>query len=285
MHEWAGRMGEKDMRAVLLFAAITFVVLPVLPNESYGPWGVWNPRNIWLMVVLVVGMSLAGYVLYKVFGAGAGSALSGLLGGLISSTATTVTAARRMRGDPRHTGPALLVIMVASCVVYGRVLTEIAVAAPEFFPTAVWPVGGMMAVSAMLAGAVWVSTRKESVGLPPPENPTELRSALVFAGLYALVLLAVEAGQVYLGDRGVFAVAAVSGLTDMDAITLSTSRLVARGELEAGPAWRAILLAAVSNLACEAGMAGVLGGRPLMLRVAGLYAVQALAAGAMAWMW
>jgi uncharacterized membrane protein (DUF4010 family) len=285
LHAWAGRVGDPDMRAILLFAAITFVVLPVLPDRGFGPFGVWNPRNIWLMVVLVVGLSLGGYVAYKLFGAQAGSVLSGILGGLISSTAATVGSARRSREADEYAGPAALVIVIASCVLYGRVLTEISVASPTLFQTAVWPIGIVMAVSAAMAAAVWLTARRDGESLPEQENPTQLKSALFFAALYAMVLLAVAVGREYWGTRGVYAVAAISGLTDMDAITLSSARMVSAGEIEAAAAWRAVLLASISNLVFKTGAVAVLGSRRLLWRVAAVFGAQAVAAGLVMVLW
>lgn len=277
LHAWASRLGDRDMRAVLLFGAITFVVLPVLPDRTFGPFDVLNPRQIWLMVVLVVGISLGGYVAYKLVGPRAGTVLAGLLGGLVSSTATTVSYSRRARGNPAYEGPAQLVIMLASGVVYVRVLAEISVVAPGFVGVAAGPMGVMLAVSLGLAFAVWVSSRNGGGELPERENPTELRVALYFAGLYAAVLLAVAAGKHYLGDRGLYVVAGLSGLTDMDAITLSTSRMVVEGAVAESAAWRAIVVAAISNLVFKAGVVGAVGGPRLFRKVAVLMGVQVLA--------
>lgn len=285
LHGWAAKVGDEDMRAIMLFAAITFIVLPVLPDRVYGPLGVLNPHNIWLMVVLVVGISLGGYVAYKVLGAQAGAALSGLLGGLISSTATTVTYARRSREADGFVGPALLVIMIASGVVYARLIAEISVVAPSFLPEAAWPLVIMFVLTEGLALAVWVSERRAAQALPDQQNPTELKSALFFAALYGVVLLAVAAGKAYLGNRGVYAVAAVSGLTDMDAITLSTARLVESGEMGARAGWEAILVAAISNICFKAGMVVALGSRRLAGPVAALFAVKVAVAVGLIMMW
>jgi len=285
MHEWAGKLGEKDMRAILLFAAITFVVLPVLPDRTFGPMDVLNPRQIWLMAVLVVGISLGGYVGYKLVGKGAGTVLAGLLGGLISSTATTVSYARRARESRVYEKPAVLVIMLASTVVYARMLTEIFVVAPGFLPVAARPIGVMMGVSITLSLVVWLSVRTDGGELPEPENPTELKPALLFAALYAVVLVAVAAGRRYLGDSGIYAVSSLSGLTDMDAITLSTSRLASEGGLDERTAWRAIIVAALSNQVFKLGVIGVLGGRRLFWKLAVLFGVKIVVGiGLLIWM-
>lgn len=276
LHGFTGRLGDKDMRAIMLFAAITFIILPVLPDKTYGPLSVLNPHNIWLMVVLVVGISLGGYIAYKFFGAGAGTVLSGVLGGLISSTATTATYSRRAADNPDSCRPALLVIVIAGCIVYARVLAEVSLVAPDFFQHAAPPLLIMLGSSAVLAVGIWLATRGDAGKLSEPENPTQLKSALIFAALYALVTLAVAAGERYFQNRGLFVVAAISGLTDMDAITLSTSRMVKEGSVDPTAGWRAIIIAGISNLIFKTGIVASLGGRKL-LRLAGAVAAVQIA--------
>ena len=130
LHAFAKRIGEQDVTAIMQFVLISLVVLPVLPNRTFGPYDTLNPFQIWLMVVLIVGISLVGYVGYKLLGARQGALLGGVIGGLVSSTATTVSFARRAAATPASAGLAALVIMVASGVVYGRVMTEVSVIAP-----------------------------------------------------------------------------------------------------------------------------------------------------------
>ena len=133
MHSIARRLEDPDFRAIMQFVLITLVILPILPNQAYGPYQVLNPFKIWLMVVLIVGISLGGYIIYKFFGEKAGTLVGGILGGLISSTATTVSYARRTSKAPEASALAALVIMVASTIVFGRVLILIGASAPEFF--------------------------------------------------------------------------------------------------------------------------------------------------------
>ena len=276
LHGLAARIGEKDMRAIMLFAAITFIVLPVLPDRTYGPLDVLNPRNIWLMVVLVVGISLGGYVAYKIFGGTKGTVLAGILGGMISSTATTVTYSRRASDDARHMRSAALVILLASTVVYVRLMTEVGVVAPGFLPSAVVPLGVMMATAIASAVVLWFISSREVESLPEQENPTQLKPALVFAALYALVLLGVAAARKYFGTAGIYVVAAISGLTDNDAITLSTSRLVEQGGLAPETGWRAIVIAVIANIIFKTGIAAGLGGKKLLGLLGILMGIQVL---------
>jgi uncharacterized membrane protein (DUF4010 family) len=276
LHGLIARIGDKDMRAIMLFAALTFIVLPVLPNRPMGPLDVWNPRGIWLVVVLVVGISLGGYVAYKVLGSRGGTLAAGILGGLLSSTATTVSYSRRARENASYAGPAMLVINIATFIVYARVLIEIAAFGPNLIPLAAAPIALMGAAAAVGVGIGWIMEPKNGNGLPAPENPTQLKSALVFAGILALVLLAVEAGRRWLGTGGVFAVSGLAGLVNLDAITLSNARLAQAGRLDPHAAWRAIVVALLANLLFKLVVAGVIGGRPLLVRLGGCFALQAV---------
>jgi uncharacterized membrane protein (DUF4010 family) len=129
LHAFANRIGERDIAAIMQFALITLVVLPVLPDRTFGPYDTLNPFHTWLMVVLIVGIGLVGYVAYKLFGAREGAVLGGVIGGLVSSTATTASFARRAASAPAGAGLAALVIMIASAIVYARVITEVSVVA------------------------------------------------------------------------------------------------------------------------------------------------------------
>lgn len=274
LHAFVRGLEERDVRAMMQFALITLVVLPILPDRTMGPFNVFNPYHTWLMVVLVVGISLAGYVAYKLLGTVRGTLVAGLLGGAISSTATTASYARSVRGAPH--GPvstAALGIMLASMVSLVRVLIELRVVAGVHFYDMAAPIGAMFLTLFLLAIALWAVARRDSAELPPPENPTELKSALIFGALFAGVLIASAAAKTHLGERGIYAVAVVSGLTDMDAITLSTGRLVSAGEVLPATGWRAVLIAAMANLCFKAGIVGVIGSRRLFGAVAALYAI------------
>jgi len=285
MHRWVDRIGDDDLRAIMRFVVITLVILPVLPNRDYGPYDVLNPYEIWWMVVLIVGLSLAGYLAFKLFGERTGTALAGILGGLISSTATTVTYAQASRATPRSSRVAAVVVLIASSVVFARVLVEIGAVAPGIFATAGPPLAAMFGFMVLLSVGVWFLGRSEESTAPSHENPSELKSALIFGFLYALVLLAVAAAEEHLGDRGLYAVAFLSGLTDMDAITLSTAQLAKDARIEVDTAWRLILVASLSNLLFKLGIVAVLGNRRLLLRVGAYFAVAAAGGLAIFFLW
>ena len=285
MEGFANRLTRGDLKSIMQFAAIALVVLPVLPNRTYGPYGVLNPFEIWLMVVLIVGISLAGYVLYKLLGARAGTLLGGVLGGLISSTATTASYARRAKDNPTLAPQVALVVMIASTVAYGRILIEVAVAAPRVLPAMAPPLLVVALANVAICGVAVLPLWGHAGDLPAQDNPTELRMALIFASLYGVIIFAVAAAGDAYGDAGLYGVALLSGLTDVDAITLSTANLVEAGRLGAGPGWRAIVLASLSNLVFKGVLAGVLGGRALLLRLAPLFAASIAAGAAVLQLW
>ncbi|MCI0663754.1 MAG: MgtC/SapB family protein [Acidobacteria bacterium] len=278
LHGAVARLSDDDLKAIMQFALISLVILPVLPNQAYGPYAVLNPRNIWWMVVLIVGINLSGYIVYKFFGEKAGLIMGGVLGGLISSTATTVSYSRRTEHDPDTIRPAAIIIAVASAIVFGRVILEIATVAPAFLTVAVRPLAVMMLAMAISACAMWFWGRGKTEAMPSQENPSELKSALLFSLLYAVILLAIAFAKERYGSRGLYFVAGLSGLTDVDAITLSTSQMVNLGRISADQGWRLIVIATMSNLIFKALMVATLGHRQLLVRVSGSFGL-ALAVG------
>lgn len=267
MHRFVNAMGDHDMTAVMQFVVITLIVLPLLPNRTYGPYKVLNPYDIWRMVVLIVGISLAGYVAYKLLGQKAGTFLGGILGGLISSTATTVSYARRSREAPDIHGLAVFVIVIASAITYARVLIEIAAVAPRHLNAMGPPIGAMLGWMLLIAGALYFLARRHEAKIPDPSNPAELKSALIFGALYAVVIFAVGAAKQHLGEGALYGIAIASGLTDMDAITLSVARMVDQQRIDPSSGWQLILVASLSNLAFKAGAAVFLGGWRFGVRV------------------
>jgi uncharacterized membrane protein (DUF4010 family) len=287
LHGLALRLGDRDFRAIMQFVLLALVILPVLPDRTYGaaPFNVLNPRQVWLVVVLVVGINLTGFLACRFVGARGGILLSGVLGGLVSSTATTVSLARRARNSDTFTASAAAVIVLASTIVYVRVLTEIAVVAPEHWVRMSGPIGIMLGVSAILAVSLWFGERRGIAALPEQSNPTEIGSALAFGAIYAIVLVGAAAARHTFGDRGLYAIAAISGLTDMDAITLTVGRMAQEGLTGVGSAWRAIVIATMANLLFKFLVVLALGGRRLGMVVGAVFGATVLAAAAMLAWW
>jgi uncharacterized membrane protein (DUF4010 family) len=264
------RLTARDMRVIMQFALISLVILPVLPDRTYGPYQVINPRNIWLMVVLIVGIGLSGYIAYKFFGEKTGLLLSGLLGGMVSSTATTVSFSRQSKLSKSDCRTAAIVILLASTVVYVRVMLEMAAVAPSLLQVAAGPITVLLLIGLAAVAIFSRWSQKAGEKLPEPTNPSELKSALFFAILYGFVLFMValttdKFGQ--FGNRGLYLVAFISGLTDVDAITLSTAQLVRLDRLPVSEAWRLVVAAVLSNLFFKLGTVLFLGARLLKVQL------------------
>jgi uncharacterized membrane protein (DUF4010 family) len=285
IHGFVKRVGAPDLNAIFRVVLVAMVILPVLPDRSYGPYDVINPFEIWTMVTLIVGISLGAYVAYKLLGERTGTIVTGLLGGLISSTATTLSYARSARSNPGSAGSAAVVILIASAVVMVRVLFEISVMAPSFLRDAWIPLGIFLAIVGLVAAAAVALLLSAPAGAVGVEAPADIKSALIFGGLYAAVLLGVAFAREHLGNTGLYAVAALSGLTDMDAITLSSAQLVNAGTLDASHAWRMIVLGAIANLGFKGVAVAMLGTRQLLVRVAVGFGVSAVAGGALILFW
>lgn len=287
LHGLVSRLGGGDVRAIMQFVLLALVVLPVLPDATFGPYAVFNPREMWLMAVLIVGLSLAGYIALKFFGERAGIVAGGLLGGLISSTATTVSWSRLTRGRPEAARAAALVIVIASAVVYARVLAEIAAVARPFLAVAAPPLLVLALAMVMSAAVLSLRTRDEAPARVDGQQPASLKTAFSFAALYVVVLLAVAFVNERMGARGLYAVSVVSGLTDVDAITLSVARLVGSGQIGPDQGWRLVVVGVLSNLVFKGAMAAALGDPRLRRFVVLLFALQVLVgAGLLAfWGW
>jgi uncharacterized membrane protein (DUF4010 family) len=278
MHTLALKIGDRDFAAMMQFALISLVILPVLPDRAYGPLDVLNPFKIWLMVVLIVGLSLGGYVVYKLLDARAGIWASGILGGVISSTATTVSVARGSRAAAGRAAPAAFVVVLASAVVFVRLGILISATAPEFLRASAVPLAAMGGVLLLFAVLALRGHGREPAAVPVQTNPSELGPALLFGALYAAVLLAAAAANRHFGAGGLVVTAVISGLTDMDAITLSIAQMVNAGTVDPRAGWRLVLLAAVANLGFKAGAVALLGGPALFRRVGLCFGGAALAA-------
>jgi len=285
LHRFVAAIGEKDIKAIMQFVLVTLVILPVLPNKAYGPYAVLNPFKIWLFVILVVGMSLGGYVMFKFVGSRAGTWLGGILGGIISSTATTVSYARRSRETPDAARAAALVIMIASTVLYARLLVLIGTVTPGTFPQVALPLTAMLLACMVITGAAALWHRKSSVKIAQPENPAELKTALLLGALYALIRFGSAAARDHFGASGLYAVAILGGLTDVDAVALATAQSVTGEDAASGTTWRAIVIASMSNLVFKGGIVAVLGGRELLRLILMLFGVTLLAGVAILCLW
>jgi len=258
------RMSRHDLLSVLQFAVLALIVLPLLPNRNYGPYGALNPHQIWWMVVLIAGVGLAGYAALRLVGQQRGAVMLGLLGGLVSSTATTLSFSRHARASHEMMPIAVIVIVLANLVVLVRLGVLAAVLAPSVLAQLLPVLAGGLVAGGL--GAAYGVRRLQPHGELPAlamGNPTELRTALGFGLMYGVVLLAAAWLSDWLGTRGLYAVALVSGLTDVDAITLSSLRLLNLDKLSVSVAVNVITLAVLANLAFKSALTLVIGGWPM----------------------
>ena len=273
LHGFVQRIGKRDIQAIFRLVLIAMVVLPVLPDRNFGPFGVLNPSHIWLMVVFIVGISVGSYLIAKFLGTKTGFLLGGIFGGLISSTATTISYARRSKTTPETSSLAAMVIMIASAIVFVRVGFEVAVVAPGILPYVLPQFAVMGVFMAIIAAVAWFFAGDGREVLQETKDPSDFRAAVAFGALYAFVLVSVAAAKEFFGNQGLYVVAALSGLTDMDAITLSTARLIEADRVGIDTGWRMMMLGAMSNILFKTGAVAVLGNRRLFYRVALLFGI------------
>jgi uncharacterized membrane protein (DUF4010 family) len=267
LHGITRALTHKDLISILQFAALSFVILPILPDTNFGPFDTINPHQIWWMVVLISGVPLAGYAALRIAGSQHGAPLIGLFGGMVSSTATTMVSPRHARADAELARTATVVILLANLMVMLRLLLVTGVVAPTLLWSLAIVFGPGIVFGLVVAAIAWRG-HADGPALPMPEvsNPTELKTALTFGALYAFVLILSAWLQDIAGSRGLYAVALASGLTDVDAITLSSLRLHNQERLAEVEAVMSIVLATLSNLAFKSGLVVSIGGAPLARR-------------------
>jgi uncharacterized membrane protein (DUF4010 family) len=275
----AQTLSKEDVASTLKFLIVAVVVLPLMPDRTFGPLDVLNPYDVGRLMVLISALSFVGYAGLRLLGPERGLGLTGVVGGLVSSTAVTLSMAGRAREREELCAPAALAVVLASTIMFVRVYAIVAVVNPALASQVALPMAA--AALAGLTGSLWLwlGSRRAAVGGGPVafKNPFELFQALKFALLFAAVLVGSKAAAVHLGTAGTYAAGVLAGTTDVDAITLSMARL-AGGEVAPRVAATTIFLGTASNTVVKAGMAAVIGGLAFGRRVA-VPLVAMLAAG------
>jgi uncharacterized membrane protein (DUF4010 family) len=286
IHAWTRGFTDADIRGTLQFIAITGVILPLVPNREFGPFSAFNPYSTWLMVVLISGLGFAGYVAMRLLGASAGIGLTSLLGGLASSTATTLAFSRRSREDPALSRHYALAVVAACSTMLPRLLVAIGVFNADLAWRLLPPFALMLAPALVYGGWFLIVSRRagpEAVAAPAISNPLSLATAIKFAALYAGIGFLVKAAASLELLRGtLFPLSFVSGLTDVDAISLSVVGGANSGDIPMPAAARAILIAAISNTLLKAGLTLTLGS-PALSRMAGSVLGLTAMCGAAGW--
>lgn len=276
----ARALSETEIHATIRFLAISVLIAPIAPDREIGPYGALNPRELWLTVVLISGLSFLGYWLVKALGTGRGAMATGLVGGLASSTATTLSLSRRVKEGANPSSAAAGVLM-ANVMMLARVALILGAVAPAAL-VAVAP-SLAAAAAAGIAAAIGIFRRTPRDGESPAVtlgNPFELKPALVFAAILAAISVAAAAGADAFGSLGLFGIAAMSGLADLDAIALSAGRQAGGGAIAPGVAGAAVLIAIVANAVTKGAMAMGVGGKNLGGPVIATFALMAISGAA-----
>ncbi len=278
IHDWTRAFTPADIRGTLQFVAITGVILPLVPNRTFGPFDAFNPYSTWLMVVLISGLGFTGYIAMRLFGTRAGILVTSLFGGLASSTASTLAFSRRSREEPELSLEYAFAVVVACTVMLPRIAIIVFLLSPAL-ALRIAPVFGLMMVPALLYAVWqgWVARRAEkgAVATPAMSNPLSLATAIKFALLYAVIAFLVKAATQLDWQAGLLPLSFVSGLTDMDAISLSMANNTRSEAVSLDLAARAVILAGVANSLLKAALAAGLGSPLLRKRAGGVLLVTA----------
>ena len=266
LHRMARRVEPADVEATLTFAVISVIILPLLPNQTFGPppIDVINPYKIWLMVVLIAGLNFLGYVLVKALGNEHGVVLTGILGGLVSSTAVTLSFSERSRREPEMSKAFVLAIIVAWTIMFVRVVVIVGVVNIALASGLALALGWMAAAGLVVSLNLWRQTKTRETGVVTAgANPFELSEAIKFGLLFGVVMVLARVAESYLGATGLYLAGAVAGLTDVDAISLSMANLSLISADSLTIAERTIVIAVISNTLVKSGIGLFLGAPPL----------------------
>lgn len=276
LHRLAGAISEEEILSILKFAVVAVVLLPLLPTTAVDPWQAVVPRQVGWVVVILCAVSLGGYLLVRFLGTRAGWALAGLVGGLVSSTAVTLSFASRAREVPALTRSLAVGILLASTVLYLRGLFLIGVFDLDLALFLLPRLAALFVVSLVFAGLLYRREAGEEPKLAEIGNPVELGRAFALAALFAAILLATRIGEQELGTRGLWATGALGGLLDVDSVAVAVARMRSQGIVPVESAGGAWLLATLTNLVLKAGVVASVGGAGLLRRVGPAFATLAV---------
>jgi uncharacterized membrane protein (DUF4010 family) len=262
LHTFVGKISMDDIYATIKLGIITVIILPLLPDETVGPLDVLNPRLIWYMVIFISGISFIGYVLIKIFGKDKGIPLTALMGGLVSSTAVAVSMSRKSKSNVSLSDEFANGIIIASAVMYPRVLIVTSVLNISLLSNLWLPVLIFTAAGFAISYFFYKKGSEKKTDSIEVKNPFKLKSALLFGLVFAIVIFASKAAQVYIGTGGIFAASALAGITSVDAIVLALAKLSGEN-LSERIAVAAILVATISNNIVKAAIAYFAGSEEL----------------------
>lgn len=281
LHELSKKISRDDVIATVKFLLVAVVVLPLLPDQAHGPYGVLNPWKIGVNVTLIAGVSFVGYAASRIMGPGRGLLVTGIVGGLASSTAVTLASSQRTRETPELATAAALSITAASTVKTIRVVLLVAATNPALLKPMLGPFLAMAVAGVAASGLLYLRTRtkKKDGHEPKLSNPFELSESLKFGAAIVVVMLVSRWAQDEFGNVALYLTSLLAGLADVDAITLSVAGMAKKQEVAATVAVAAIYVAVLANTLTKQGITMVIGTRALAVRVAAASALMLAAGG------
>jgi len=269
LHGFVKKLNKEDIYSTLKFAIIAFIILPFLPNHPYGPYGVFNPYKIWMIVVLISAISLVGYLAMKFIGAKKGMGLTGFFGGFVSSTAVSMSMSQTSKTVTKIVNPFVFAMVIASSTMFFRVLVVVGILNKALIGKLLIPLLAMGITGAVSAFVLWkkkngVSEKDKQLKI---HSPFTVGPALKFALFFIIVLFVAKIGSVYLGSKGMYLTALLSGLADVDALTVSVAELTSAGSVAADVGVTAIVIAVITNTMVKAGIANIFGGKEFKKKI------------------
>lgn len=266
LHTFAHRVGETEFYDTLKFVAIVFVVLPILPDKTFGPLDVLNPYQIWLVIVLISSISFASYVGIKALGPKRGIGVGGFLGGLISSTAVSMTFSELSKKSTKVVSPFVFAILIASSAMFIRVMVTVSVLSPDLLVHVQFPMAAMACTGFLFTSYYWFKKEGQPVENLTTErlnleSPFQLKSALKFGLFFAAMIFISKFSVTYFGNNGIYLTSFLSGIVDVDAISVSMANLSSSGAITMDTAATGITIAAMTNTLSKGVLVFIFGSR------------------------
>jgi uncharacterized membrane protein (DUF4010 family) len=277
LHGWVSKLDRQELEATLKLLLISVVMLPVLPDQGFGPWQMINPYHVWWMVVLIAGISYLGYFAIRIAGDRHGPVVTGAFGGLVSSTAVTINLARIAKNEDTMSNALAAGILTACATMFARTLLLASIMNTELFRQLLVSLSAMSGFTYLSALLLWLRTKAKqgNSGDMPLENPFQLGMALKFGVFLSLIMLLSKVLQTQFGNAGAYVLASISGVADVDPITLSMAQLSKQG-LDITVAAQAVFIAVAVNSGFKSLMSWVIGGYAIGFRVGGTLIVSIL---------
>lgn len=272
LHQLARQLNNQEIIASLKFILIAFVILPILPNQNLGPFGFFNPYTTWLMVVLISGISYLSYIAIKILGSNRGIGITGFLAGFISSTALTLSFSDQSKKNPKVINPYAVAIIIASSAMFFRVLVEVTVINNNLLNSLLVPMATMGITGLIGAVLLWIRSPKTPTAINNEfqqlDSPFELKPALQFGLLFVAISLIAKLADHWFGQQGIYVTSIISGIADVDAITVTMANLAKDNNITSAVATLAITIATITNTIVKVSIFYALGHKKVAFRIA-----------------